>query len=215
MNGQAGDAQIAIGDLLKDSWEIFKENVGLLLGGLLILIVVNVGANSLTWGIAGMVIGGPLMLGYLTIVMKLIRKQPAEFGMVFSGFQRFLPAFLANLLITIFSGIGLILCIVPGLFVGVIYMFTFYFMVDREGDFWPIMEASREKVMGNLGQWVILFLALLALNIVGAIPCGLGLLVTAPMSAVALGLAYDRTESVAASSAMDMPVEPDIPTETE
>jgi uncharacterized membrane protein len=77
------------------------------------------------------------------------------------------------------------------------------------------MEASREKVMGNLGQWVILFLALLALNIVGAIPCGLGLLVTAPMSAVALGLAYDRTESVAASSAMDMPVEPDIPTETE
>lgn len=213
MNGQAGDSQIAVGELLKDAWGIFQENVVLLLGGFAILIVVNAGANALTWGIAGIVIGGPLMLGYVTVVMKLIRKQPAEFGVVFSGFQRFLPAFLANLLISIFAGIGLLLCIVPGLFVGLIYLFTFYFMVDREDDFWPLMEASREKVMGNLGQWVILGLALLALNIVGSIPCGIGLLVTGPMTAVALGLAYDRTESVAVPPAMDASVEADIPAE--
>jgi len=197
MNGTASTPSLAVGELLSEAWAVFKANAGLLVGAFAIFIVISAGANGLTYkigGIGGIILNGPMMLGYIALVMGLLKKQPVEIGTLFSGFQRFLPAFLANLLMSIFTGIGLILCVIPGLFVSMIYLLTYFYMLEKNLDFWPSMEASRTKIMGNLGSWIVLWLVLIAINIVGLIPCGLGLLVTGPLSLLTLGLAYQRVE---------------------
>lgn len=190
----SGPVVFPIMDMIKDSWRIFSENIGILLGGMIVLYVILIGANYLTLGIAGIVLGGPLMLGYYSCVLKIIRREPVEFGNLFDGFKQFLPAFLAALIMSVFIGIGTLLCILPGLFLTICYMLTYFYLYDKNLDFWPAMEASRTTAMANLGQFILLFLAIIVLNLIGALACGVGLLITAPMSAIVLGLAYERVE---------------------
>lgn len=199
MNEHSEQPQFQIGELIGQSWNIFSKNIGLLVGAIVLMYLIIILGNWLTFGLAGIVLQGPLMLGFVALVMGLIRGQAVEFNAFFSGFQRFLPAFMANLLISIFTAIGLLLCVIPGLFVSMIYMLTYFYMFDKKLDFWPAMEASRQTVMGSLGPWIVLWLVLVGINIVGAIPCGLGLLVTGPMSLIILGLAYAKVEGQASS----------------
>lgn len=205
MNSQSGASQLQIGELLKQSWEIYTKNVGLLIGAMVLLTLIIVVGNWYTLGLAGIVLQGPLMLGFVALAMGMIRAEPVDFNIFFSGFQRFLPAFMANLLITIFTTVGLFLCIIPGLFVSMLYMLTYYYMFDRKLDFWPSMEASRKTVMANLGEWILFWLVILGINILGALPCFLGWLITGPLSIIAIGLAYGKIVGVTTLQGSDEP----------
>ncbi len=206
MTYDAPDTRWDIGQLLSESWSRFTGNAGLLIGASVLAMVVLVFASMFTWGILSYVIYGPLMYGLSLLSLKIARNRPADFNDLFAGFQHFVPAFLAGLLITIGTTIGFFLCLLPGVFLTIVWMLTFFYMADRNLDFWPAMEASRLKIMANFGQWFILWLVILVINILGSIPCGLGLLITAPISLLLLALAYDRSEG-GASIDVD-PVEP-------
>jgi uncharacterized membrane protein len=52
------------------------------------------------------------------------------------------------------------------------------------------MRASFEVVSGNVGQLLLLAIVCLVLNLVGALLCGVGLLVTLPMTAIAIAYAW-------------------------
>ncbi|HRK33819.1 MAG TPA: hypothetical protein PLJ47_04410 [Candidatus Hydrogenedentes bacterium] len=187
-----------IGSLIQQSWQIVQKNALVLILGLLIVVLISGAANGLVYmitgynGIGQLIVGGPLMLGYFACVLRAARGGTADFPELFSGFQRFLPAFLANLIIGILSSIGFVLCILPGLFVGMIYSLTYFYMHDKKLDFWPSMEASRQTVMSAIGAWIPLYLVVIALVVAGIILCGVGALITVPISAVMLALAYDQ-----------------------
>ena len=189
---------LQVGELLGSAWTVFAKNVGILIGAYAVMAVILAGVNIVPLGgLATVVLMGPLLLGLVTLCMRFLRGEPADFGLLFSGFNNFLPAFLAQLVITIFTAIGLCLCIIPGLIVSALYSLTFYYMYDQKLDFWPAMEASRTTVMANPGAWAILLIVIYAMNLVGSIPCGLGTLVTMPLSFLMLGLAYERTKTPA------------------
>ena len=186
-----------IGGLVKKSWEIVQRNAAVLIGGILVIALIQGVLSSITaklglYNAGSLIVGGPLMLGYCGVVLRAARGGSPQFGELFEGFQRFLPAFLANLLITIFTTIGMVLCVLPGLFVGMIYCLTYFYMFDKKSDFWPSMESSRQTIMGAFGAWIPVYLVFLLLVIAGAIACGVGLLVTVPIAAVMLALAYDQ-----------------------
>jgi len=61
--------------------------------------------------------------------------------------------------------------------------------------------------MNNIGQWVILALALFVFNLAGLLLCGLGVLVTGPMSYLMIAMAYDLEQSAVIDVAAT-PVEP-------
>lgn len=182
-----------IGSMLGESWNVFKNNVGPLLGGMVLMMVIIAAGNLIP--IVGLVIpmllGGPLVLGYYKMVRSAIAKQPVEFGDLFSGFQKFLPAFLAYLIIAIFTGIGTLLCIIPGIIVSILYAPTWLFLLNDNLDFWPAMEASRKMVSANFVQWLLLFLVMMGINIAGGLACCVGVLVTFPMTFVLITLAFD------------------------
>lgn len=188
MSTNAG-AQFAPIDLIMESWEAVKNNAGPLIGGTVLAMVISVAAGMIPFG--SLVIQGPLMYGLYTLGLAASRGKTVDFQDLFSGFQRFVPTFVAGLLIGIFTVIGAICCIVPGIIVAILYIPVYLYMMEENLDFWPAMEKSRTVVWNNFGQWFLLALALFVLNFLGAIPCGLGWFVTVPMSLVVIAKAFD------------------------
>ncbi len=78
--------------------------------------------------------------------MKRMMNRKTEVGDLFKGFNYFVPALVAALIISLFVFGGSLLCIVPGLVLSAMYNFTYLFLVDKRLDFWPAMQASHACV---------------------------------------------------------------------
>lgn len=91
------------------------------------LSVIGIGA------IASLVITGPLTLGLVSQSLKVIKGENVAVGDLFSGFGRFLEAFLAHLLVTIFTALWLFLFVIPGIIKSYSYSMTFYILHDNPG----------------------------------------------------------------------------------
>ena len=97
--------------------------------------------------------------------------------------------------------IGFILLIVPGIIAALAFLFTPYLIVERK--LWPIeaMKESARITKGHRWQLFLLSLALLGLNILGVLALVVGLLVTIPVSMLAMVHAYRTLEQKAGAAA--------------
>ncbi len=138
----------------------------------------------------GIVLVSPLNAGFFVVGAKLLQNQAPQFADFFSGFKFFLQLALLGVVSGILIGIGLILLIVPGIYLIVSYLFALMFVVDRGLDFWPAMETSRRSVQPRWFTFFTLFLLLLLLNLGGFLLLVVGLLVTVPLTYCILTVAY-------------------------
>ena len=85
----------------------------------------------------------------------------------------------------------MILCILPGIYLAVAWVFTLLLVVDRRLEFWPAMELSRRVVTKH--WWVLLGLMLVNLLIclAGVVACVVGVLVAIPIGIGAIVYAYE------------------------
>jgi uncharacterized membrane protein len=90
----------------------------------------------------------------------------------------------------VFVFAGTLLCIIPGLVVAAMYKFTYLFIVDKRMDFWPAMQASHAVVKNDYFGFTIFLLAMAGINVLGALCCIVGLLVTMPLTFAAITVAY-------------------------
>jgi len=190
-----------LGQVFNEAFEAFKKEIPLLLGAGALFWAVGWLVGYLTAGfglIVTVVVYGPLTLGLSTAALKTVRGQPVDFNVLFSGFQNLVPAVVAGLLIWLFTMIGTIACLLPGLFVSMIYMLTFLYMTDKELDYWDAMEASRKQIMDHLNEWFIMWLVVFGLYVLGTAFC-VGMIVTVPLATLMLAVAYDRTENAGAT----------------
>ena len=213
----------AIGEVIGRAWQLVMDNAGLAIGATAVALICMVVAGVIPC--IGTIIGGlvnPVLLGGVyTLLLKLYRHEPAEFGDVFAAFSTsFLPLFLAALVqglitlvalipgyVLIFAGsalaerstglsvllslLGVLLVLPPVIYLATSWMFTPLLIVDKRLDFWMAMETSR-KVVGKR------FLPALGLVVVcGSIMMGgflalcLGIFVAAPVAFAAIAIAYD------------------------
>ena len=89
---------VKIGDWLSEGWALIKEDI------------VTFAVAALLAGLIGSVTGGicapPLSVGILMMIGSRMRGEPVAIGDVFKGFQKFGPAFLAALLVSVVIGVG-------------------------------------------------------------------------------------------------------------
>ena len=113
-----GDYQLDLGGCISRGWDLVKANFGVLVGGALVYMLIEVAVGGLAgiplvgtvFSIVNLVIAGPLMGGLLYLFLKAIRNEPAEIGVVFTGFCRaFSQLFLGYLV----AGILPALCLIP------------------------------------------------------------------------------------------------------
>jgi uncharacterized membrane protein len=132
-----------------------------------------------------------LNAGFLIFTFRAIKRQTTNFSDFFQGFNKFLPYFLANLVVGVLTALGTLLLILPGIYLAVAYSFTFPLMVERRLDFWPAMESSRKLLTKEWFSYFGFILLLGLVNFLGLIPCGLGLLITLPLTGCAIAAAYE------------------------
>ncbi len=99
---------------------------------------------------------------------------------------------LAAILLAIGTAIGLVLCIIPGLIFAFFSQFTYHFIIDQRMQAIDAIKASFAIVNKNLGSVIGLFFASILAVIVGAILCGVGLIVAIPVTIIATAYAYRR-----------------------
>ena len=172
----------APGRWIGEGWQMVKADIGNFILMALVFTAVN--------GMVPIIIQGPLMVGFHLVCMKKLLNRPTEFGDLFKGFNFFVPALVASLLITLFSSLGLILCIVGSLVVGAMYKFTYLFILDKRMDFWPAMQASHEVVKNDYFGFTMFLLLIGLVNVLGFLCCIAGLFVTIPLGIAAITVAY-------------------------
>ena len=102
--------------------------------------------------IIGLLIRGPLALGYTTLILLISRNQKPDFAILFSGFKRFGTSLAAYILMSIFTILWFLLLIIPGFVALLRYSQTFYILSEDE-NIGPLEAISKSKEMMVGNKW--------------------------------------------------------------
>lgn len=112
------------------------------------------------------------------------------------------PYLVASILVAIGVGIGSMLCYIPGL---IVWFFTFFFgwfVIDKKMGAMDAIKASISLVNQNMGTMVGFFIGSLIATFIGALLCGIGLIVAFPVVVLATGYVYKRSQGEAVAPAV-------------
>ena len=181
-----------IGDALKKGWETFTANAAALIVGLILLIILAI----VTLGLAA----PGLAVGYNKMCLRAVRGESIEIGDLFEGFQFFLPALIAAIVIGIAVSVGLILLVIPGIILAMLFSWVFWLMADGKEGLGDLLKDSGEITKSD---WVGVFVLMLVVGIVGMIGgvVPFGSLVTTPITYCAMAHAYDTWQKNNAGAA--------------
>ncbi len=135
----------------------------------------------------GQVITTLAAAGLLKMGFDAVDGKEVSIGTMFEGWDK-LQVLVASLIVGVATAIGIVLCILPGLVVAFLTAFTTAFVVDRKLGAVDAIRASFDLVRANVGPVIIWFLLSLVCVVVGALACGVGLLVAIPV--VVISQAY-------------------------
>ena len=143
-------------------------------------------------GLVSFFINPVLFGGLMYTFTRRIRGEVPSVGDAFSGFSlAFLHLGLAGLVSALLICVGLLLCVLPGIYLVVGYTFALPLVIDKKYDFWTAMEVSRRI---SHKQWWTLFgllIVVFLINVVGLLLCFVGWIVAAPISIAAIMYAYE------------------------
>lgn len=201
------EKNFSISAVLKEGWELTKVNIGFLVVYQIILYAVAflLGGNEGGWKMATLHLLGfvIVVLGkmglYQSVLMMTTGNKPG-FDQFYKNWPQFLSWIVANFLFAVMFGVGLILLIVPGCYVLARYgLFPFFILDKNLGPLESLKEAG-DATEGIRWQMFLLFLACVGLNILGMIFFLIGLLITVPVTLLALAVVYRRLTGQAKNS---------------
>jgi uncharacterized membrane protein len=105
-------------------------------------------------------------------------------------FDNFGMIFVAAIIVGAMTAVGAVLCYFPALLVAFFTAFYMFFVVDKKPGAWASIVGSFNLVKDNLGSVFLLLLVVFLLNVLGAIVCLVGLIVSIPVSYLALTYGY-------------------------
>jgi uncharacterized membrane protein len=106
--------------------------------------------------------------------------------------RNFGTVILAALLVGVLTGIGSVLCVLPGLVVAFFAMFTVPFAIDRSQGAIDALKSSFSTVSSNFGGAFLTWLVQALCIFVGSLVCGIGVIVGGPIGALVLIYGYRK-----------------------
>ncbi|MEN9561657.1 MAG: hypothetical protein RIQ56_930 [Candidatus Parcubacteria bacterium] len=199
----------SIGAAVRFGWEIFKKRP-LFFAGMTVLIgliswVIGAFVGALTsasssGGVAfiafvlNLVLSSLLNMGIISYALKAHDAPDTVSFEALWNPQQFLNYLIMTLLVFVCVGIGFILLIVPGVIIALMLMFAPYLVIDRGLAPLDAMKESKRITDGHKMTLALFALALFGLNLLGALAVLLGLLVTIPVTMLAIAHAYRHFE---------------------
>lgn len=197
-----------INESLTWGWQVFKANVGYLILVMLIIWVVegifNI-PNYLTsrwppfaiFNILQFIVAVFVSIAIVKISLRFLNGGEADFKDLYEGYPYFLDMLLGAILYFLIVLGGLILLIVPGIYWGLKYQFFRFLIIDRDMNAIDAIKRSGQITQGSKGHLLLFWLAAIGINILGAIACGIGLLVTIPWTYLTYSHIYRKLEYAA------------------
>ncbi len=173
---------------ISEGYSFFKENFKELFPLFIIAELILIAASSVVAG--NFILQGPIACSVFYAIFMRMRGGKVEINYLGEGFKVFVPSLIANLLMTLFTAVGLVLCIIPGIIISAFYIFTLPLIIDKKLDFWEAMETSRKAVSTDIFGFIIFLFLLFCLQIVGVLLCVIGLLFTIPIAICSMAIAY-------------------------
>lgn len=177
-----------IGKAISRVFDVLFKNVVVLAVAMFLAILIG----SVTFGI----LMGPLMAGMVFIGLKLLRGEKAEIGDVFSKFDKFVPALILFIICGLVSCLfmipvlGWLLGIVAGPLLSAVTVFGLCGIVDRNLDFGPALKEAIDRIKAKPFETWLAALIFSVLSGIGAIACGIGVIVTLPLSVLGMTIIY-------------------------
>jgi len=139
------DYALDVGGCLGRGWQLLRRHFVVLFTAATLVWMMMLG-SVFACGLITLVIGGALHGGLVVLYLKALRQQPASVLNVFSGFGPwFVHLMLVWVVSQVASGLGMI-CLVPGIYLKVVWVFGLALAADRRMEFWPALELSRRMV---------------------------------------------------------------------
>jgi len=138
-----------------------------------------------------LVVAGAISSAYIGGLLDIADGRPVSVGSFFKP-RKVVGVVVVTLIIGILTAIGNFLCFVPGLLVSIFTMFAIVALIDRNLSPIDALKASFELVKANFLQALLVWLIAVAIAVVGALLCGVGLLVAVPVSFLFELYAYRR-----------------------
>lgn len=127
--------------------------------------------------------------GIIRAALDMTRGGTVLVSRIFS-LDNVLHVILAAIVLPILIGIGLVLFVLPGIVIWFYTIFTLHFIVDKRQNVIEAIASSFRFTHANLGPLIGFFVVGVILNFAGALACGVGLLVTIPMTILASAYTY-------------------------
>ena len=177
------------GSYIRRGWDIFQDNMGMFIAYTVLMILISVFAAFIPFG--SLLVSGPLTAGFYIVANKISKGEPYEFGTFFKRFDFFVPLLLYSLIAGIFTVLGLLALIVPGIYLAVAYTFAPLFIVFAKMEFWDGMEFSRKLITKNWWNIFGFILLIFLINLAGTLAFFVGLLFTIPLTYCAIYAAFE------------------------
>ncbi len=145
---------------------------------------------SLIAFILGLLIG----LGQIKIALSLADDGRPTWADLFNNYRLVPYYFIASLLAGVLIGIGLILLIIPGVYIGIRLIFFPYFLVDKKVGPIEAIKQSFAITKGEVWSLLGMILVSIVMSFLGLIALGVGILFTLPIIMIAWAKTYRALE---------------------
>lgn len=204
-----------VGELIGEAWRLVAGSKGIIIGGFLLyyaaimlintvlgfifgLLGLEAGADDLVGmfvsqfaiSILGSVLTYPLLAGLMLIGIRRAAGQEINFNQIFSVFNNPIPVIITGILMILLVYAGMLLLLLPGLYLAIAYMLALPLVIERRLSPWQALETSRKAISQHWFKvfgWALLLGLIVGLSI---IPLGIGLVWTIPLWMISTGVLY-------------------------
>jgi len=135
-------------ECIKEGWALIKEQYWLFFGITIVSLLVG--------GALAIVLMGPMMVGLFLCLQQRQRNQPVEFGLLFKGFEQFVP----GLVVTLIKTIPVIILLIP------YYILMFGAMAATMPRDDPSPEAAHAFMASFFGIEIVFFITVFLVSMV-------------------------------------------------
>jgi len=180
-------------DAIKEGWRVVKREPAVLIA-LTVLQLAVLSAQTgeppgTRSGLAQLVAhtaGAALAVGWWRVALRANEGREVSLAALTElSTLELLRYFVTQAIMALVIVTGLVLLIVPGLYIGARWMLAPVVVVDEGRDPVAALRRSWELTEGASGRMVVFAIALVALNLLGLLALGVGVLVTMPTSVLA------------------------------
>ena len=198
MNGQT----FTVGEALSQGWRLTKTHLPFLIGYFLIMLAITAFFSTINYKydsalahLLGSIIGVFVQMGFYKSALMITDGIKPNFDQLYANWHLFIYWLVAYFLFGALFFLGMILFIIPALYVLARYGLFPYFIVDKGMGPLEALKAAGQASEGKRWQLFLLYIAAFGVNFLGALLFGIGLLFTIPLTMLAFAYVYRKITS--------------------